>query len=151
MSKTIFLDSGPLGLLTQRRGVQAAEDCRAWLARRLTSGDRFIVPEIIDYELRRELLRAGKAFSVNRLDAFNGAVSDRYLPLSTSAIRLAAELWADARRRGLPTADPRDLDIDVILAAQALSCGLPPGGFVVATTNPGHLSRFALAELWQNI
>jgi predicted nucleic acid-binding protein len=151
VSLTIFLDSSPLGLLTQRRGVRAAEDCRAWLARHLAIGNRFIVPEVIDYELRRELLRAGKTFSISRLDTFVVAIPDRYLPLSTPAMRLAADLWADIRRRGLPTTDPRDLDIDVILAAQALGVGLPPADLIVATSNPAHLSRFVTAELWQNI
>ena len=121
MSLTIVLDSGPLGLLTQRRGVRIAEECRAWLARHVVIGNRFLVPEMIDYELRRELLRAGKIHSVSRLNDSITALPDRYLPLSTTAMRLAAELWADVRNRGLPTTDPRDLDIDVILAAQALS------------------------------
>src|SRR4051812_38089821 len=56
----IVLDSGPLGLLTQRPGVAPADACRAWLAAHSSRGVGIVVPEIVDYELRRELLRAGK-------------------------------------------------------------------------------------------
>jgi len=54
----------------------------------------------------------------------------------------AAELWALARNRGTPTADPKELDGDVILAAQAEQVRA-----VVATDNVGHLSRFVQAKL----
>jgi hypothetical protein len=37
----------------------------------------------------------------------------------------------------------------MILAAQAAM--LSSSGVVIATTNVGHLSRFAAAEWWQNI
>jgi hypothetical protein len=37
----------------------------------------------------------------------------------------------------------------MILAAQAVMLGAPD--FVIATTNPKHLSRFVPADLWQNI
>jgi predicted nucleic acid-binding protein len=110
-----------------------------------------VVPEIVDYELRRELLRARKTASVARLDAFNSSAPDRYLPVTTVAIRRAAELWADVRQRGLPTTDPRELDVDVILAAQALTAGLSVGDLIVARSNPIHLSRFLTADLWQNV
>jgi len=43
------------------------------------------------------------------------------------------------------------LDVDVILAAQALNFGGPALHFVVATGNVGHLSRFVPAAEWQNI
>jgi toxin FitB len=66
-------------------------------------------------------------------------------------MRLAAEYWSDARRMGLPTAGPRSLDADAILAAQAeLACG-PADTVTVATTNVGHLARFVAAEVWDRI
>ncbi len=64
-------------------------------------------------------------------------------------MRKAAELWAQARQSGRQTAADPALDGDVILAAQALTLGLPQ--VVIATTNVGHLGRFVPAELWQNI
>jgi hypothetical protein len=64
---------------------------------------------------------------------------------------LAAELWATARQQGRPTADAKDLDIDVILAAQALSFGPAPSDVVVATSNPKHLSQFVAAQNWNEI
>ena len=110
-----------------------------------------IVPAIIYYELRRELLRAGKTFSVGRLESFVTSTPGRYLPLSDEALRLAAELWARARQQGRPTADAKDLDVDVILAAQALSFGPAPSDVVVATSNEKHLSQFVTAKNWNDI
>jgi hypothetical protein len=45
----------------------------------------------------------------------------------------------------------KDLDIDVILAAQALSFGPALADVVVATTNPKHLSQLVSAKDWQEI
>ena len=63
-------------------------------------------------------------------------------------MRRAAELWAQARNTGQPTAPDPAIDADVILAAQSLSLGTP---LIVATGNPAHLARFLRAELWSNI
>ena len=114
-------------------------------------GSRLIVPAIVYYELKRELLRAEKRFGLLRLDAFMTATPERYLPLSDEALRLAAGLWARARQDGQPTADPKALDIDVIIAAQALSFGPAPQEVTVATTNPKHLAKFVTAKSWQEI
>jgi hypothetical protein len=89
--------------------------------------------------------------AVASLDAFNAAQADRYMPLTTAHLRAAAQLWADIRNQGLPTADRHALDIDVLLAAQALSLGLPASDYVIATTNVSHLSRFAPAQEWEKI
>jgi predicted nucleic acid-binding protein len=102
---------------------------------------------IIDYEVRRELLRAGLLRSVAQLDQL--AAAFQYLPLSTAAIRKAAEFWAQARNQGQPTAGDQRLDGDAILAAQAATLNDPQA--IIATTNVAHLSRFAPVDLWQNI
>lgn len=150
MPDLIFLDSGLLGLVLQKTGYPQADACRAWLKRHLAAGGQVVVPEIVDYEIRRELLRLKKARAIAKLDTFSSAPG-RYLPLTTAAMRLAAELWARARQRGQPTADPHALDVDVILAVQALIVGSPAGSFVVATTNVGHLSQFVSAKLWSSV
>jgi predicted nucleic acid-binding protein len=108
-----------------------------------------VVPEIADYELRRELLR-GLAKqqidqrSIDRLDEL-AALLD-YQPLTTDALRDAAQLWADARNAGHPTASNDALDGDVILAAQAREVA----GTVV-TNNTKHLSLFVDAKHWTEI
>jgi predicted nucleic acid-binding protein len=107
------------------------------------AGIRVIVPEIADYEVRRELLRASKQSGLVRLNTFTTVAE--YLPLNTSAMRQAAQFWAFARQQGYPTAADPALDGDVILAAQAVT--LHRTSAVIATTNVGHLQRFAPSEL----
>jgi predicted nucleic acid-binding protein len=110
-------------------------------------GVRIGIPEIADYEVRRELLRAGKTRGIERLDAL--LETFEYLPLSTIVMRDAALLWADIRKRGQPTADPKALDADEILAAQARR--MDAAEVVVATTNVQHLSRLVDAKLWRDV
>lgn len=142
----VVLDSAPLGLLSNPADGGRAEDARLWARGLVTSGHRLIVPEIADYEVRRELIRAEKLAGIARLDALAAAFD--YQPLSTGAMRLAASLWAGARRSGRPTAADPAMDGDVILAAQTLVLRERSGDVVVATTNVDHLSRYAPARLW---
>ena len=141
-----MLDAGPLGLLTNPNPRPQVIACRAWLSSLRAAGRRVPVPEIADYEVRRELIRIQSQSALANLDAL-GARLD-YLPLTTPAMRLAAEFWARARQAGQPTAADPALDGDVILAAQALSLNML---VIVATTNLGHLVRFVTADLWSNI
>ncbi len=150
MIQFIFLDSGPLGLLTHPRQTEEVAAITAWLADMLKQGRRVLVPAIVYYELKRELLRADKPFSVGRLDLFS-KTTNRYVPLTDDALRLAAELWAKSRREGRPTADSKELDVDVILAAQVLSFGAAEGEVVIATTNAKHLAQFVGARDWSEI
>ncbi len=151
MKKIIILDSSPLGLLFQEQGIPEADRCRAWLTERLAAGVQILVPEIVTYELRRELLRLKKSLALTALSAFTNQVPGRVLPLASPALQLAAELWAQTRQAGLPTADRHALDIDVILSAQVRISGLPLGDLVIATSNVKHLAHFVPAELWSKI
>jgi predicted nucleic acid-binding protein len=146
VSIAVVLDSGPAGFLANPNPHPVPVAIRKWLTDLLAAGRRVILPEIADYEVRRELLRAGLTQSVRMLDSL--AAQAEYLPLTTAAMRHAAELWAQARNMGHQTAADPALDCDVILAAQALSLGVQ---VVVATGNPAHLSRFVTAADWQAI
>jgi hypothetical protein len=121
-----------------------------WVNDLLATAHRLVVPEIADYEVRRELLRANLQPSVGRLDVLKRTLE--YLPLTTDAMLQAAAFWAQARQAGMPTAPDPALDGDVILAAQAaILARSGPDPVMIATTNVGHLSRFAPAHLWHSI
>ncbi len=147
VAKAILLDTGPLGLLTNPNLPPQTIACANWLQSQMSRGASVIVPEIADYELRRELLRANKTLGIANLE--NLIARTKYLPITTDAMRQAAQFWAQARQQGFPTASDKNIDGDVILAAQAVSLGV--SDFIIATTNVKHLSRFAPADLWENI
>ena len=147
MNRTILLDSGPLGLITNPKASPSAAASGRWVVNAISAGAAVVVPEIADYEVRRELIRARRTAGLGRLDAFIGQVE--FLPINTAAMRQAASFWAEARQQGRPTAPDPALDGDVILAAQAAT--LDRADVIVATTNPKHLSRYVLAELWIDI
>ncbi len=70
--RMIVLDTGTLGLLTHPRAQPTAMACRQWAQALLAAGVRVVVPGIADYELRRELIRAGKTSGLLRLDGVRG-------------------------------------------------------------------------------
>jgi predicted nucleic acid-binding protein len=107
------------------------------------------VPESADYEVRRELILAGKTRGIHRLNLLKQKFE--YLPITTAAMLRAAELWAETRRIGQPTADPKRIDFDTILAAQAQILSAMSGEVVVATSTVGHLSRYVNAALWTEL
>ena len=147
--RLVFLDSGPLGLVANPKGRPAAVQCRQWARDLLAAGVRVVVPEIADYEIRRELLRRGATASLQRLDQVKAGLE--YDPITTAVMLRAAELWAAARRAGRPTAPPEALDGDCLLAAQALLAAGPGDVVTVATDNVGHLARFVDAQPWETI
>lgn len=149
MPRLILLDSGPLGLVTNPRNSEETRECAAWLRSTLAAGVRVMVPEIADYEVRRELIRAGRRKGLARLDQL---VAQLGLLVITSAVwKRSAELWASARRAGMPTAADAALDGDVILAALVQISAEAGHESTVATTNLGHLGRFVDARHWRDL
>jgi predicted nucleic acid-binding protein len=147
--RIVLLDAGPLGLVTNPRPSAERIACAEWLRALLIGGAQSRVPEIADYEIRRELLRSGRQRGLARLDALAATLG--YLPLSTDVIRQAAEFWALARTRGRPAASDAAIDADMILCAQATLAGGEDDEIIVATTNVGHLSLFVDARTWRDI
>ena len=65
-----------------------------WLKGKLAAGAEILVPEIADYEVRRELLRENLGRSVRRLDELGQLLI--YVAIDTVTMRRAAELWCSA-------------------------------------------------------
>ncbi|WP_245587463.1 hypothetical protein [Cylindrospermum stagnale] len=92
-----ILDAGPIGLITNPKRSAESLACAQWLQILVSSGSRVIIPEIADYEVRRELLRANKLKGIARLDELTNLLE--YLPITTAAMRQAALFWAQARQQ----------------------------------------------------
>jgi predicted nucleic acid-binding protein len=140
MSRIVVLDAAPVGLLAKASGHPLGDTCRSWVKGLEIAGTEVAIPEIARYEVRRELVRLGAARALERLDGLNLYLA--FLPITSEIMDRASELWAEVRRKGLPTAGDAALDGDAILAAQALVAGGSGDDVLIATTNVAHLSRF---------
>jgi toxin FitB len=141
----VLLDSGPLGLLCHaRHGNPEVAAIRRWVRELRRTGRIVCIPEIADYEVRRELLLLGSEAGIENLNELGRRF--RYLRLTTPILRRAAALWAGARRQAMPAAEDAALDADMILAALA-----EREGGVVATENVRHLEPFVPAKRWREI
>jgi predicted nucleic acid-binding protein len=158
-----FIDSGILGLLANPNKKGEAADCpkglaprrEQWLLGLLSRGVFVLTSDICDYEVRRNLiLESRKKSSINSVASLN-ELKDlvTFLPLNNEVMLEAANLWAEARIQGIPTADDKSLDADIIICAQfkLLEKEYPGRYIVIATTNVKHLSRFTEAKEWQAI
>jgi hypothetical protein len=105
MSDEIILDdSSPLGAITNRNSKKPiVVRCQAWFYSML---ERYIImiPEINDYEVRRELIHQKLDISLSRLDDLINFDNVGYLPITTQIMVKAAQLWAWARSTGQSTA-----------------------------------------------
>ena len=140
MRRIVILDAGPAGLVVCSAEVPAAAHCMSWLAGLESSSAEVVLPTIVDFEVRRELLRIGATAKLRALDEL-GARFD-LVDVSAEAFRRAAEFWAIVRRAGRPTADPKALDADTLVAGVAATIADPWDDVIVATTNVGHFARF---------
>jgi len=136
-------------MITHPKSSPETEACKDWLARIAQNGAEVVIPEIADYEVRRELLRAGKDRGLARLDALKRLLG--FAPITTAAMLQAAEFWATARRIGRQSANDTSIDADRILAAQAARLDCPGDDVVIATTNVRLLALFVAARVWREI
>jgi predicted nucleic acid-binding protein len=74
-----------------------------------------------------------------------------YIWLTPGVLHDAAELWAQARRRGYPGAGTERIDIDIILAAHVLSYAAGSRSKIIATANVRHFTNFVDAREWHKI
>lgn len=149
MARIAVLDAGPFGLVAGPGISPQSVACQRWARGLLAAGVRIVIPEVADYEVRRELIRRGATAGIARLDRAVAAFD--FYPITRDVMLRAAELWARARRGGYPTANPDALDCDVIVAATAELAANPGDLVTVATTNLGHLGRFVDARPWEQI
>jgi hypothetical protein len=135
----IFLDAGPLGMLTS---PAATARIKEWMDAQIDEGAEIVVPEVADYEVRRGLVLEKLDAGLARLNAFTSIAT--YVPIDTATMRTAADLWAMVRalRPPQPTAPDEELDCDAVLAAQAITTSNGQEEVIIATDNIGHLSRF---------
>ena len=148
----IVLDTFPASSVAKRPGrtPSLSDRCHQWVDDCENAGHTILVPAICYYEALRELEQRQAVSQIERLKDFC-LLPTRFLPLTTTHLEMAAQLWGQIRRNGRSTSSYDALDADVILAAQALSLGLPTADFIVATTNVKHLSWFVPCKEWPNI
>jgi tRNA(fMet)-specific endonuclease VapC len=125
-----LLDSDTLSLL-QRNNPQVLRNSFRETARH----GYLTFSEFSYYEITRGLKAKAATAQLARFEQFSSA--HQILPFTHKASIIAADIWADLKRRGLLTGE-----IDILIAAIALSEGL-----TVATHNTAHFSRISNLNL----
>jgi hypothetical protein len=102
-----------------------------------------LAPGIAVYETRRELVHMQhKNPATKRVARFDAAVAILgVLPVTNDVMHRAAEIWGDARSRGIVTAPKEALDGDVILAAHGFLEAAKGNHVEIATTNSSDLAK----------
>lgn len=151
----VFIDSSVLGILANPNRVGEVRDCREWLYRLLAKGVYICSSQICDFEVRRGMILESQIKpslnNIPNLDKLQEVIS--FLPITSEVLKKASVLWANARIQGIPTADDKSLDIDMIICGhwQILQEEFPGRYIAIATTNVKHLSRFSEARIWRDI
>lgn len=135
-NRVVLLDSGPLGEIISPKPKGYIKD---WLSFIKQNKISLRVPEIIDYEIRRNLILSNLGKSERRLNQYRNR--KEFIHLNSEILICACEIWAELRRIGQPTASKERLDIDVLLIAQAISQTDSFEEVIIVTTNVKHLIR----------
>lgn len=144
MNPTVVLDARPLSQIAHPRKFNAISD---WFDDVVEAGYRVVIPEIVDYEVRRGLLRIPARRQLQRLDGLIKVF--HFDPITRPIMQDAAHVWADARNRGLPFTGDDRLDGDATLVAQVRALGALDA-LMIITENVRHLEPFVPAVRWQH-
>ena len=90
MNDAVVLDSSPLGVLCKPNHHAQTVAIRVWVANLLAAGRLVIIPEIADSEVPRDFVRNRSLMALSFLNTYGQQLE--YLPLSTDAMRMAADL-----------------------------------------------------------
>jgi hypothetical protein len=155
----VFLDTNILGLICNKNiSFDECQQCKKWFDTLFLRGVRIVTSDLCHYEVMRGLIDSSirsneaapgiKSLELLKVDGFL-----EFLPVSTEALDLAANLWARAFTSGQTTRDEKDIDIDIIISAQyqLLRDEFPGQQVIMATTNLKHLSIFCDAANWRDI
>ncbi len=144
MTEMFVLDARPVSQIVHPRKFR---DVKTWFKSNLKAGRRAVLPEVIDYEVRRGLLRIPAPAQIERLDFLREGV--HFDPITRPIMYDAAHIWAKARNMGKPFTSDNRLDGDAILIAQVRALG-DPDKLTVITENAAHLEPFVPAMLWSD-
>lgn len=147
----VVLDSEPLGLLTDLGHKKNPLQCKAWVAKLTQDNIPVVIPESTEYELRRALICHDLADSQKELNKLRETLL--FLSVTKDVWDKAAGLWSMARKAGQQTAHNQRLDIDVLVAAQAILISEMSGETTfVATSNVKHIERYGVkAASWRDL
>jgi predicted nucleic acid-binding protein len=151
----IFLDTNILGKLANPNQIEEALKCRKWFEKLLVRGVYFVSSELCFYEVKRSLILAlkkgGTDRGIKKLEELRLFVD--VLAVDQQISDLSAEIWAETKLKGIPTANQENIDIEIIIAAhwQALKQEFPGRYIIVSTTNIKHLDLLTDAREWQDI
>ena len=150
MIDIILLDTGPLGALAHPSEKGDIGRIKQWYASLRMARRVVRVPQISDYELRRELIREGLGTSIALLNKLIGETGG-LVPIDAKTMNKAAQLWAKCRNDGTAPCDDTALDGDVILCAQAWALAGTRREVSIATGNKKHIESMATCALWHEI
>jgi hypothetical protein len=155
----VFLDTNILGLISNKNiSFDECQQCKKWFDTLFIRGVRIVTSDLCHYEVMRGLISssirsAEAAPGIRSLELLKADGFLEFIPVSTEALDLAANLWARAFTSGQTTRDEKDIDIDIIISAQyqILRDEFPGQRVIMATTNLKHLSIFCDAANWRDI
>ncbi len=156
----VILDSNILGLIIaplstnfekEEGKYKQARECIYWFQNLLSRGAYVTVPDICDYEIRRELIRINSFESLDNLKGLRNVIN--FQELTFNVLTEAAEIWAIARNSNQPNKSIQNIDVDCIIAAhwRLLKNEYPGREVIVATENIKDFQSFSDCSSWKNI